>query len=357
MKTWDMVKTVYTVADFVSWQKNKNLILSPSFQRRPVWAPGAKSYLIDTILRGLPIPIIFLRDQKADLSSLEAKKEVVDGQQRIRTLISYIAPQFLPDYKQERDFFTVQKVHNSEIAGKPFSDLPEDIRQRVLDYQFSVHILPASVDDREVLQIFARMNATGVKLNDQELRNAEYFGHFKTLAFDLASEQLPRWRDWKIFTELNIARMDEVELTSEFLLLMLRGLTGKTQAAIDKIYKEKDVEFPEKEEVERRFRLVMDVIEDKFGNEIRFSPFKKKTLFYCLFAAIYDVLFGLKSSLIKTKANVISANAISTIKNAGDSIQKQNAPEIVLEAAARRTTHLSSRTIITHYIETLETAD
>ncbi|MFD2270570.1 DUF262 domain-containing protein [Undibacterium arcticum] len=56
-----------------------------------------------------------------------------------------------------------------------FRDLPNDLQQRILDYQFSVHVLPSSVDDREVLQVFARMNSTGVKLNDQELRNANFF--------------------------------------------------------------------------------------------------------------------------------------------------------------------------------------
>ena len=96
--------------------------------------------------------------------------EVVDGQQRLRTVISYIVPDLLDDYDPARDFFTVQKAHNSELANKKFTELAPEIKQRILDYQFSVHVLPSHVDDREVLQIFARMNATGVKLNDQELR-------------------------------------------------------------------------------------------------------------------------------------------------------------------------------------------
>ena len=51
MKTWEMTRTLYKVSDFVSWQKTKTLILSPSFQRRPVWKLGAKSYLIDTVVK------------------------------------------------------------------------------------------------------------------------------------------------------------------------------------------------------------------------------------------------------------------------------------------------------------------
>ena len=59
------------------------------------------------------------------------------------------------------------------------------------------------------------MNSTGVKLNAQELRNAEFFGEFKEVCYELATEQLNRWRHWGIFSPDRIARMMEVELTSE----------------------------------------------------------------------------------------------------------------------------------------------
>ena len=148
MKNWETFKTTYKVSDFVSWQRSKTLELSPSFQRRPVWQPGAKSYLIDTIIRGLPIPIIFLREQKTDLKSLEPRREVVDGQQRIRTVLSFIEPNLLKDYEPARDDFVIQASHNEELSGKKYSDLDDEIQQSILDYIFSVHILPSQVDDR-----------------------------------------------------------------------------------------------------------------------------------------------------------------------------------------------------------------
>lgn len=245
-----MTKTQYKVSDFVSWQRAGTLDLSPSFQRRGVWKPGAKSYFVDTVLRGLPVPIIFLRDRRTDWRTMESSREVVDGQQRIRTLLSYIDSTLLPDFDEARDSFTLQTVHNSDYAGKQFSVLPPEARQQILDFQFSTHVLPLNIDDRQILQIFARMNATGVKLNPQELRNAEFFGEFKTSMYTLAFEQLPRWRDLRIMSEDNIARMQEVELTSEFAQLMLKGVRQKTQAALDSIYEENEFEYPERYEVE-----------------------------------------------------------------------------------------------------------
>ncbi len=343
MKTLDISKTVYKVSDFASWQKAGSLVLSPSFQRRPVWVAGAKSFLIDTVVRGLPMPIIFLREQKSDLSSFEPKREVVDGQQRIRTLISYIAPSLLKDLNEERDIFTVKKSHNKELYDKKFKELSPEIQQQILDYEFSVHVLPSSTDDREVLEIFARMNATGVKLNDQELRNATYYGEFKTSIYKIASEQLNRWRSWKIFTENNIARMEEVELTSEFAMFMLKGLTGKTQASINKLYKDKDASYPECAEVERRFRTVMDTVDNSLGNELKYIPFSKKTLFYTLFAFVYDCQFGHKSRLEKAAPKPISTDVIARVKLVAKRIGDKTAPELVLDAATRRTTNIDSR--------------
>lgn len=350
MKTLDISKTNYKVSDFLTWQKAGSLLLSPSFQRRPVWEPGAKSYLIDTVVRGLPMPIIFLREQKSDLTTFEPKREVVDGQQRIRTLVSYIAPPFLIDFNPDRDIFTVKRSHNKELYGKKFSELPGETQQAILDYEFSVHILPSSTDDREVLEIFARMNATGVKLNDQELRNAKFYGEFKTSMYKISSEQLNKWRTWKIFTENNIARMEEVEITSEFSLLMLKGLTGKTQASISKIYNDKDAEYPECAEVERRFRIIMDTIDDTIGDGLKYIPFSKKTLFYTLFAFIYHCQFGLKSPIEKVNAKPISNDIVAKIKLLGKRLQDKTAPEKILEAATRRTTNLDSRQALFNYL-------
>ena len=350
MRTWNINKTQYKVGDFISWQKAKTLILSPSFQRRPVWTPSAKSYLLDTIIQGLPIPIIFLRERQTSLDQMEAQREVVDGQQRIRTLISFISPNLLTDFRPERDEFQILKTHNKELSGKPFSELPRDIRQCILDYQFSVHVLPSEVDDREILQIFARMNSTGVKLNDQELRNAEFFGEFKTSAYELAFRQLNRWRQWGIFSENNIARMDEVELTSELFGLIINGITGKSQKSITALYKEKDDTFVERAETEYRYGNVFEVIDQHLGNDLKHTVFHKKTLFYMLFAAIYDLAFGIKSSLVRKSIHRVSVEDIEKIRDRGGRLSNGKAPKEILDATTRRTTHPHERKILFNYL-------
>lgn len=347
-----ITKTQYKVSDFINWQKSKLLVLVPKFQRRAVWSAGAKSYLIDTIIKDLPIPIVFLRARKTDLKTLDNIREVVDGQQRIRTVLSFVVPQILgKQYDPRRDSFQIKSTHNKDYANKDFADLPKEIKQAIVDYEFSVHVLPSSISDREVIQIFARMNSTGFKLNEQELRNAGYFGEFKTSMFRIAAEQLQRWNEWGIFNWDAIARMQEVELTSEFAQFMWSGIVGKSQKAITNLYDDYDESFPRKSEIEHRFRTVMDKIDEALGIDLAASQFSKRTLFYGLFAAFYDALFGIGSALRRKKARNLPREFVPNLLRAAERIASGRAPARVLGAVARRTTHLSSRRILINYLK------
>jgi hypothetical protein len=350
MKVHQVIKTHYKVSDFVTWAKAKTLVLSPSFQRRSVWPKGAKSFLIDSIVRGLPIPIVFLRDQKTDLDTLEPKREVVDGQQRIRTVLAFIAPTLLKDFDPNRDDFTIKRTHNKDLAARTFGELPKEVKQSILDYQFSVHVLPSSVDDREVLQIFARMNATGLKLNAQELRNAAYFGEFKTSMYAISAEQLPRWRKWRLFTEAQISRMAEVEITSEFAQMMINGIVGKTQRALDNVYGEFEEEWPERAEAERRFRNCMEQLDEALGQSVANSTFRNRAAFHALFCTVYSGLYGIGSSLKKRNPTPLPASFRTRALRIGEMLGERRAPEKVLDALARRTTHKDSRRTVVDYL-------
>jgi len=127
MKIWQPQRSYYKVSDFITWAREKALVLNPDFQRRSVWKPGAKSYLIDTIMRGLPIPVIFLREPRTELKTLKSSRDVVDGQQRIRTILSFIVPEVLSDFDAAQDAFVIRKSHNALYGGKSFRDLPDTI--------------------------------------------------------------------------------------------------------------------------------------------------------------------------------------------------------------------------------------
>lgn len=251
----DVIKSVFTVQDFVSWLEASQLNLRPYFQRGSVWSPSARSFLIDSLLRGYPLPIIFLQT-KRDPGSLRAVRQVVDGQQRLRAILGFVRPDLLPLDHGEAPV-VISRVHNPSLAGASFADLSAELKIRLLDTELAVHTLPDGIDDAVLLELFARMNSTGEKLNAQELRNARYHGEFKTLAYRLSYEHVSTWERWKLFSRTQIAKMSDVEFVSELMMVAMDGVEGKSSSRIDKSYKTFDARFEEKEAVSDQVRRTL----------------------------------------------------------------------------------------------------
>ncbi len=333
--TLKATKTVYTVNQFLDWQRQGTLDLSPIFQRRPVWKGPAKSQLIDSIVRGYPIPIILLR-QVQDFDTLTIRMEVVDGQQRLRTLLSFIDPDCLPDL-QEKDHFVVRRTHNPDIAGKSFARLPADIKQALLGYELSTHIFPATTGDELVFRIFARLNSTGLSLNEQEVRNSEFHGAFKSLVYELSFENLDNWRRWKVFSNDAISRMEEAEAVSEYILAMTRGITAKNQAKITDFYRIHEEEYAASDVVRQRFEATIASIDQHLGEQLPGSAFQRPALFYSLYAAVYDHMYGIASPFKRAKPNSLPRTIARSFGRASVRIRSKDLPENVQDAMDKAT--------------------
>lgn len=349
MKEFQITKSFFKVADFVTWMKSGQLDLRPQFQRRSVWRPGAKSYLIDTIYRGFPIPIIFIRD-RVDTNTFATTREIVDGQQRIRTILCYIDPALFSDYEPERDIKEVSSAHNSDIGGKKFGQLDVEEKKKILNYEFSVHVLSSSIDDREIVQIFRRMNSTTYKLNKQELRNAEYFGPYKESVYSLAEEQLNRWRKWKLFTNEDVARMNEVEYTSEIVNYLLdRKLQSKSQAAIENKYKTFNIKYDMQKTIEVAFRNLMEFVEYLRDDIPNSKNFLKKGTFYSYACAMYKLIVD-GHVTNKNLGYAISPSIRDNLAKHIDAFARKEVNKSIFDATQRRTTNIKERSIIFNFL-------
>jgi hypothetical protein len=297
----------YSLNDFISWDQREELLLMPRFQRRAVWSPKAKSNLIDTVLRGLPTPIIFIR-QQIDPHKKKTLREVVDGQQRLRAILEFCSP------KDPKNGLRLHRAIHPHYGGKTFDELPDDVKQNMLSYEFSV-VLLENTSDGEVLDIFARLNTYAQRLTAQELLNAAYYGQFKQAVYKLSQEQLTFWRNMRILTDKNIMRMAEAELVSELYVSMLDGIQNK-KGSLKIFYRNYDEDFPEKDRLEREFKTVIDLIADFFGPKLPHSIFSRRILFYSLFLVIYDLLFGMPKSPVNGKIEKIPTSIFPDLSDA-----------------------------------------
>lgn len=283
-------KTAYSVIDFLEWQRQGTLNLTPVYQRRAVWNTRVKSLLIDSLLKGFPIPLVFLH-REIDSATARPIRNVVDGQQRIRTILSYIDPDCM-NVADAWDDFTVLKSHNSEYGGLKFSELASDLQDLLLQTRISVNVLPADIEDVTVLEIFQRMNSTGFKLNAQESRNATWFGEFKESSYRLAYEQYGRWLNWGIFKEQEIRLMKEVELTADLMGILVRGVAQRSKSTIDKLYSDYDKEFSQREEIEQSYRRVFSALSQAYAPTPEGAAdrrLRSNAWFYAVFAAAAGV--------------------------------------------------------------------
>jgi hypothetical protein len=290
MKNFD--SRTYSINDFLEWEDKGQLELSPKFQRRSVWTDTARSYLMDTIVRGKPIPKIFIR-QKINPQTRVSIREVVDGQQRLRTILSFL-----------HDGFQISKRHHPQFGGLFFSQLGQvdpEIQTNILNYELSVDLL-VNMPDPEVLDVFGRLNSYAVILNEQEKLNAQHFGPFKTLADSIAHSLNEFWISSRILTEQQILRMGDVTLVADLLIAMTAGVRSKKQIA--SFYGAYEKDFPyDPEELDSKFRETIEMIKSLLGSRIRTSAFHRIHLFYTLFTALYHAKYGI-INLPQSTANV-----------------------------------------------------
>ena len=197
------------------------------------------------------------------------------------------------------------------------------------------------------------MNSTNYSLSKQELRNALYFGEFKSSAYLLAEEQYHQWIKWKIFDDDAIARMVEVEFTSECMVSILDGkIGGKSASRIDNAYKDYEGVFNVRHELEHRFRFVMDQVAANFNSDFSDFVFFDKRLVYTFLMFIYDLTIGLDAPMAnKTKGKKLNIDQVSSIKLASKYIKDRTAPENVLNSTDRRTTNPKERAILFNYLK------
>jgi uncharacterized protein with ParB-like and HNH nuclease domain len=342
----------YSVRDFEEWREKGDLVLAPKFQRREIWIPKARSYLIDTIVRGKPIPKIYMR-QDVNPKSRRVTREIVDGQQRLATVLSFL-----------KDEFKISKAHHEDFGGKYFSGLDPDTQRDILNYEFVVDLLQ-QMPDNEIYDVFARINTYSEKLKPQELRNAKYFGEFKSSVYSLAREFVTFLGNNKVFSPKSILRMAEAEFISELLLAMQEGIREGIKTVIDNGYKNYDNKFSKRKVLERRFRETMDTIGGIVGADLPRMKFRATRLFYPLFCAIYHIKFGLRrihatrfafraSDYPKLKTGLEEVdNLIKRIKAAEDAHQDLDLSieeRKFYNAYKEHWVHVEERTILTQYI-------
>lgn len=275
----------------ISWFKDRyleeSLEIRPPYQRKPVWGARQRSSLIETILMELPVPEVFI--QRSTTADGKTTYALVDGQQRIRTVLQFIGVEADPE-EQEYNRFALDKLKtDSPWRNYTFDDLSDPQKIKFFDYVFTVRYLNTN-SEFEVRDMFRRLNKFLTPLRPQELRNAIYIGPFIRLATRLADDEY--WAVDRIITPASIRRMGDIEFVSELLIGAMHGPQGGSQKIIDSYYEQYEdyeSEFPDQRRVRALYKDTLNKIQLIFPDipEYRWG---NKTDFYTLFVALAAML-------------------------------------------------------------------
>ncbi len=276
----------------ISWFKDRymdgTLTIRPSYQRNAVWMERQKAYLVETVLKGLPIPEVFIHTTVDE----DGKSEygVVDGQQRISALLQFIGTDFGDD-ADDYDAFTLSKIEtDSAWYGKAFKDLTPEQRADFYSYKLSIRYLE-SINEDEIKEMFRRLNKFTSPLKPAELRNATYAGPFALLASKLADDNADYLAENRIITAQSIRRMADVEYLAELLIGVLNGPQGGGAADIDSYYvsfEDFEDEFPGEREAKKLLRSTFAKIDSLLPNIVS-TRWSNKSDFYSLFLVLSEM--------------------------------------------------------------------
>lgn len=217
-----------TVADVYQLIDEGKLTLRPDFQRKFVWTHEHQEAFIDTILNGLPFPEIYVCEGDVDVQKLRTTRLVIDGQQRLTTIRNYIEG----------------KHEHPPTKIPPYQALSTTQKENFINYQIVMRDL-GKVDEETTREIFRRINLTKFKLDDVEIHNAVYDGHFiqaaKTVLENVELEQ------YGVFRESEFTRMADLH----FILLVMATIENGGYFAQDREVEPKvsslNEEYPNKD--------------------------------------------------------------------------------------------------------------
>ena len=192
--------------------RSDSFMVNRKYQRKLVWTEAEKQRLIDSILRGYPIPLILLAERVHMYGN--GKYEILDGLQRLNAIFGFIENQFAVS----EEWFDLEQLARAKQLAEQGEFVAADAGARrlsaqscaaFLDYQLAVTIYPA-MDEDTTVEVFGRINSGGKQLSDQERRQAGVAGGFGSLVRKISSEL----RGDSSAEVLELSKMPEISIDS-----------------------------------------------------------------------------------------------------------------------------------------------
>ncbi|MEO7862284.1 MAG: DUF262 domain-containing protein [Nitrospirales bacterium] len=337
-----------TWREIIGQYKDKELIIDPEYQRLFRWSVDQQTQYIESILLGIPSPPLFLAQNQ------DGRAEVIDGLQRISTLIKFFAEEIFSWKPTSGVDAEEQDTNNimipAKLVGGPIvpsledftaATLPEALVRTIKYARITIIILEKESSIRARYEVFRRLNKFGSVLSDQEIRNCTsrlFDGEFPTQLRELARRSAIR-------DALSLNEDFEKQMGVEEVLLRLlafnysqKPLKHEIREYLDdfmvvgsegKFKLSKDIA----ERIEATFELIGNAQEK--GSAFRFPKQGFSTnLFDIVATGVFHNLEGLTPAAFRDKLNgLIGSPELRQLTGAGSNTRKKLEGRIALGKA------------------------
>lgn len=262
--------------------QNDKLIVDQSYQRRKVWLEQDKVRLIETILLGLIIPEVFFWPAEIDPATGESLTHIVDGQQRINSIVEFISNKF----KLSEKYLMNQEI-KTLFGNCDWLDLPNEAKSLIWTYKLSVVDIDRQCSKEDIKNMFFRLNLTNYNLNNQEKRKSKesYFGD---MAETLAEHDF--WKLHKVFSAADGRRMNDILYCCSIYILAIEGIVDQTNdKKINDYYDDYKDSFDNDGSITNKITLAMNII-NCFTTEKTYQFISKKAQIYTLFSFVFNMI-------------------------------------------------------------------
>ena len=229
----------YDIKDFHEYPSE--FVTRPPYQRKAVWSTKKKQSLMDSLIRKYYIPQLVLREVRVSESS--SVFEVIDGQQRITTVVDFFKDEYaLPKSLEDID---------SELVGKKYSEISNDHKRFIDKLYFKTDIIK-NIEEKEnvehqiiATEIFRRLQE-GENLNYMEIAHAQLSSLSRNFIVKYSDDQTFNFKEYHpvdfnpnkldFFQLLNVSneRMKHLQFMARFTMIE-NANTGYTDLSDKKI--------------------------------------------------------------------------------------------------------------------------
>ncbi len=263
-------------------RESGTLVVDESYQRRSVWGEKDKICLIETILLNLVIPELFFWSAQTDPETGKTITHIVDGQQRIKAIESFIHNEF--KLKQQ---CLLDLVAKEKFADKFFRDLSPEEKTCFWNYRLMIIEFNQEATREQIVNIFRRLNLTDYNLNDQEKRNS-ISGDFAILAKDIS--ELPLWNKYSLFNIADVKRMKDIEFCASLIILCKRGIVDQTdQTILNQAYVDYQTNYEKADEDKMQIVEAVEILESFLISKEIIKFARRKAQLYTLFCIAFYI--------------------------------------------------------------------